>query len=183
MGEINPVAELLEDHFERYPDMDAEDVYKLLHQAVLGPGHVIVAPALALDALLDESRVIDLEVLEHEEVIEHLLPERGTVRVHLRPYLRSGGDLHRLHEAFVRSAEVLGEPDTDALQLALAEAITFLDGHPGIAVFSSHEFRALVLEQRRAGFTPLSHSEDYKELYAPAYRVLLLSELTGDAPG
>jgi len=40
-GASDKLAALITRHVQRYPEIDILDVYKLLHQAVFGPGHAI----------------------------------------------------------------------------------------------------------------------------------------------
>jgi len=41
------VNQLLSQHIARYPRMQLDDIYKLLHQAALGPGHAVKDTAAA----------------------------------------------------------------------------------------------------------------------------------------
>ena len=48
------VNQLLSAHLKRYPAMQLDDIYKLLHQAALGPGHAVENPAAARKRLDEE---------------------------------------------------------------------------------------------------------------------------------
>ena len=48
------VSQLLSAHLARYPAMQLDDIYKLLHQAALGPGHAVDNPAAARKRLDQE---------------------------------------------------------------------------------------------------------------------------------
>ena len=41
-------------HFERYPQMTAQDAVKLVYQSAFGPGHLIADPAMAARRLSEE---------------------------------------------------------------------------------------------------------------------------------
>ena len=41
------ISQLLTAHLQRYPRMQLEDIYKLLHQAALGPEHAVQDAAIA----------------------------------------------------------------------------------------------------------------------------------------
>jgi len=49
------VGQLLSQHLKRYPRMELSDIYKLLHQATLGPGHAAKDRETALALLEGEA--------------------------------------------------------------------------------------------------------------------------------
>lgn len=184
-ADIDPLEALdalVDRHLERYPDLRAVDLYKLLHQAYCGPGHAI--PVRTDDAadtwvrLREEAERVgaELRVREWERPTEPLDPRPGLVRVNLRPYLRAGGSLSRLHTAFVKTAREL-EPDTEGLQRALARVQRQLKRGELDVGFDLDELREVVADASRSGFGPRRHSPAYRELYAPAYRVVWLDHL------
>lgn len=178
---LEALEALLEEHAERYPDLEAVDVYKLLHQAFCGPGHAAPLEADAWQALQKEAERVAAEqwrVREWEEAVEVLNPSSQLARVHLRPYLRAGGSLTRLHEAFMATAREV-EPDLDGLKAALARVQQQLGAGALDVGFDLDAFRRVCGEAARVGYGALSHSAAYRELYAPAYRVVLLERLSG----
>ena len=42
MAKVIELGSLLRNHFNRYPLMQVQDVYKLLHQAAMGSEHAVV---------------------------------------------------------------------------------------------------------------------------------------------
>jgi hypothetical protein len=52
------VAALIRIHIQRYPAIDILDIYKLLHQAVFGPGHAITAVKAAREWLERETETL-----------------------------------------------------------------------------------------------------------------------------
>ena len=96
------VNQLLSAHLARYPAMQLDDIYKLLHQAALGPGHAVDNPAATRKRLDDEIAALDEAPAELlQDVIS---PDGRLGRVHLRAYLASGGSAETLHRAFVETA-------------------------------------------------------------------------------
>lgn len=155
---------LVAEHVERYPAMQAQDVYKLLHHAVMGPGHAAPSREAASDWLDRELATLG-SARDREPTLEDL--GEGLARVHLRPYLAAGGDEDALLDAFLATADaVRGDPR--ALERRLARAVATVD-QLGL---SSSELAALVDRQRAAGWTAVHHSEAYVQAYAPAYRVV-----------
>ena len=81
-------ASILHSHHERYPEMGIQDVYKLAHQAALGPGHAVGNPAGARDYL--ERELDDMGAGPVEPLFDPISADGELVRVHLRPYLEAG---------------------------------------------------------------------------------------------
>lgn len=174
------VLELLEEHAERYPDMMAEDLYKVLHQRILGPGHAVHHKVQAEERLRAEAESLDLA--NHrgfDEPVEMLDESRELARVHLRPYLRAGGDLRRLLDAFVDTAAELDASDKSELKTALGLTLRLLDAHADELdlAFDKSDFSRVLGKAVQADYPGMSHSEEYREFYAPSYRVVLLSRL------
>src|SRR5260221_12126626 len=94
---------LITAHVQRYTEIDVLDVYKLLHQAVFGPGHAITNQKAAREWLERESEI--LQPVAAEPLLESVHPEGSIVRLHLRPYLSVNGKLNKLLDALVHSSK------------------------------------------------------------------------------
>ena len=166
------VGQLLARHLARYPRMQLDDVYKLLHQAAMGSEHVLHDPAAALHRLEDEAAALGDGPEEPAEDI--ISPDGRLARIHLRTYLRAGGRLDDLHRAFVETANhypaspdklakfcgCLGEfAETGALAFPPAEVVAWFD------------------DIARRGYPVVHHSTGYREAYRPAYRVVDIGRL------
>ncbi len=169
------VAELLQGMFERHAEVGVEDLYKLAHQAILGPGHLLGPRHLVLGVLHEESARLDQESRDWEEVVEVIHPEVEMARVHLRPYLRSGGALERLVDGMFKTQELLGEPDLQALAATLGAMRGALAAWPGGSPVAMEEFDALLKEKVAEGLPAVHHSEVFSQAYDPHYRVVMLS--------
>jgi hypothetical protein len=158
---------LVREHVERYPRLEAADVYKLLHQATMGSEHYVVDREMAADWLTRE--MSGLGTGPEEPLVDPLGRAVGTVRIHLRPFLDRGGDPDRLLDAFVGTVTAVA-PRPDALECALdaASGLTVSGELP----FETTEFVTYVDERRAAGFEAVHHSEEFGRLYRPAYRVI-----------
>jgi len=155
-------------HLESHPMAGAEDLYKLLHQAVYGPGHAISSRAAAADWM--EREIADLgPPLEGETPCEPLGGEPPSVRVNLRPFAASGGDSDALVDAFVASAS--RERGTGRrMEVVLKLAASYLGCAGRGELTPALEFLAAELRDR--GFPAIHHSRAYIEAYRPAYRVV-----------
>jgi hypothetical protein len=161
------IGQLLAQHLERYPQMQLADLYKLLHQAAMGAGHLIRDPGEARAALLTECARLQAEA--DEPVVDPISPDGQLARVHLRAYLAAGHDPQTLAEAFLAtpqrhpgSTEKLAKFCGCLGDLADATGIPFTRAE--VAAF----FDPLVAE----GFPVVRHSEAYRGAYRPAYRVV-----------
>jgi hypothetical protein len=95
------IGQLLAHHFRRYPRMELVDVYKLLHQAAMGPGHAIDDLKSVRDKL--EAEVAQLGEGPDDPIADPISPDGKLARVHLRPYLAAGHSARFLVDAFVQT--------------------------------------------------------------------------------
>ena len=57
--ENEELLNILKDHLQRYPQMQPQDVVKLLYQNEFGPGHLISDPLVCLNRLKDEYAYVE----------------------------------------------------------------------------------------------------------------------------
>jgi len=154
--------------FARHPRMEAQDVYKLVHQAMLGSRHAGLDSAMAA-AWLDRE-VADLGTGPDEPVVDTISGDGRMVRVNLRPFLASGGDRAALVLAFIRTArEHVGSAEDLGRQLGYAERM----GDAGLIPVSRPSLHAFFETMRSRGYPAVEHSAAYLAAYRPAYRVVL----------
>jgi len=166
------VNELLSRHLHRYPRMQLEDIYKLLHQAALGPGHAVRDEADARARL--EAEAAALRDGPEEPVRDVISPDGKLARIHLRPFLASGGRLDDLCAAFVETANNY-PPAPEKLakfcgclgDLAAAGGIP----HPVADVVAWFDRIAA------SGYPAVHHSAVFADNYKPAYRVVSIDLL------
>src|SRR5690242_20431952 len=97
---VDKVGALIQTHAQRYPEIDILDIYKLLHQAVFGPGHALTTSKnknAAREWLDRESGLLQPGL--NEPFVENIHPDGALVRVHLGPYMASHGKLDKLMDA------------------------------------------------------------------------------------
>lgn len=152
--------EILSAHIRAYPKMQPTDAVKLAYQSEFGPGHMIT------------------DLRRAEEWIE-----REAASVHRKPsppFEEIGGGYVRFHLARTESARLLSRAfvasaaDTNgtlAGLLAKTEDVRTLAA-AGAFEFSVEELERYLRDYEKAGFPAVRHSERYRELYAPAYRVV-----------
>ena len=174
-GVANAVQSLAFD-FAEHPEAEAEDLYKLLHQAIYGPGHAIPDPDAAARWLTRELGELGLPLVG-EVACEVLGGRPILVRVNLRPFVAGGGDATELLDAFVATAgEVRGDPRQMGEALEIVVKWLRSDGWGNRA----DALQRLGAELAPKGYPAIHHSEAYVEAYRPAYRVIT-SERAADA--
>jgi hypothetical protein len=169
------VGQLLGQHCERYPQMQLADIYKLLHQAAMGPGHMVAGTEQVRAKLDEELRA--LSPGPTDPLLDPISPDGQLVRVHLRPYVAAGHDIDTLATALVETAQ-RHRPAADRLAKFcgclgdLAEA--------GGIPFARAEVEPFMLKLQAEAFPVVHHSTNYREAYRPAYRVVDIA-LLGNA--
>jgi hypothetical protein len=159
---------ILAEHTARYPLMQLDDVYKLVHQASLGSEHAVSDGAQAREWLTRE--VALLGAGPSEPVEDPISADGRVVRVHLRPYVAMGGDPARLLDAFIRTAnEYQGSTSLLRVYWGCAEFMAS-QGRLGFPQELLQEYGA---RMEALGFPAVHHSEAYQLAYRPAYRVIV----------
>ena len=160
---------ILRDHFARYPAIQVQDVYKLIHQAALGSEHAIADPKSAREWM--ERELAEMGPGPDEPVVDPISGDGKIVRVHLRPFIADGGDPDVLLDAFIRTAnEFRGDKNT-------------LESYWKMVIemphFSRVEMSAFIVPLRAQNYPAVHHSEAYERAYRPAYRVILRTLING----
>lgn len=159
--------QILANHLNRYPLMQVQDLYKLLHQAALGSGHAVQDEASALKRL--EAELAGMGEGPEEPLLDPISPDGTISRLHLRSCLKAGVEPRMICTAFVRTANewhgstlTLREYGQAAARQAKADH-WHLDGLEIEAYFATMEGK---------GYPAVHHSDIYSERYRPAYRVV-----------
>jgi len=168
------MSSALDWHLARYPLLHAADIYKLIHQSVFGPGHIIKDPdscrchlAQELAAVRERYPASDAAT---EQEVEPLDPNGRLVRVNLRPLLERPDVTERLTSVLVETAATVhGSPEEMSQRLAAA-LVWCRDRLPEQA----DALAAAAADAESAGYPARHHSARYVELYRPAYRVVRL---------
>ena len=145
---------------ERYPAMQAEDIVKYVFQAMLGVGHLLTSREAAAAYIAREMAGLDAD--PQESLTEPLGP--AWCRLNLRRALAEGlapDDIAGLMTV-PRTAVPFTRADVRACCLRLADSLP-----PGMQVPDEAALAAILDET----WLP-NHSDAYRALYRPAYRVI-----------
>lgn len=161
-GEIT-VKTILLAHASRYPAMTPADGVKLLYQNEFGGGHLIRDEGAALQYLRREYAATPRDPAT--PLMEAI--GNGLVRVNLAALPENR--LEELGQAFLRSAKIhQGSLEGFLPKLTLLKDLA----QEGAFSFSSTELEDYLRAYAQAGYPMVSHSEIYRRLYHPAYRVV-----------
>ncbi len=170
------LEQILRAHGKRYPRMQPTDAVKLIYQNVFGGGHLIRDPEACRRNLAREyADTIQKPGVPLLEAIGN-----GLVRVMLNALGSSGYSIAQLGDDFIRSAqEHRGSMEEFLQKLEHLRAVTA----SGAFGFSQEELDAYLAEYKAAGYPMVSHSEQYRQAYGPAYRIVLRRLLPEDIRG
>ena len=151
--------------FARYPGMTAQDAVKLAYQSAFGPGHLIPDKGLALARLEQELAATPADPAQ--PLLEPI--GGGYARLHLAAARAQNLPAGEIAARFFAAAE-----ETPPGKAAFAVMLDTLErmAEAGETPFSAAALAAYLADYRAAGCPMVSHSEVYRGLYRPAYRVV-----------
>ena len=159
------LKDILTSHATRYPNMHPQDAVKLLYQHQFGPGHLVADPSATLQRLRDEWAQTPTD--PSAPLLEDI--GNGLVRVMLSAWNMEEYPPETLNNDFLRSARAhIGSQEIFADQLNLLRELT----SQGLLPFSLEELNHYLEQYTAAGCPAVSHSEEYRTTYRPAYRVV-----------
>lgn len=168
------IVALIHTHLARYSEAGVADVYKLLHQATFGPGHLIASQKAAREILEQECE--QLAPARDQALVENIHPQGAIVRVHLRPYLAYRSRVDWLLDAMVRSAEdVQGDPAIMAARWQVFATLCQTSDR-FVERFNLREVDLFGQFRSRENWPAVQHSPAYVRAYQPKYRVLTRGE-------
>ena len=167
VGYFSPFQEIVLAHARRYSMWQAQDVYKLAHQAAMGSGHAVISPEFAKLSL--EAEIQTLSEGVNEIVFDSISVDGEIIRIHLRPYINSGFSIAELLDAFIQTSQHFkGSIEQFKDYLAQAEGLV-RDKKILICSNDLLEFNQAMFEK---GYPAVHHSSEFRIAYQPAYRVV-----------
>ncbi len=158
------MREYLKEHVRRYPGMQVTDAVKLLYQSEFGGGHMIANPAKSLRWIEEEWKTDKGN--RNGDAVESI--GNGMSRIHLSA-LDQGLFPETLNQLFVQTAyRTVGSVDGFEKKLELLRECC----EQGEMPFSLEELDLYLTKYKSDGYPPVSHSEQYRRMYHPAYRVV-----------
>lgn len=146
-----------------------EDAYKWVYQATRGAEHAIPDEESARDWLESEWQTLN-EPKPNEPLWQPLSPDGEIVRLNLRPFRARGGRMDDLLAAFVESSRKFDKNQSN-LKAVWTELGKRLKQKP-IGAIRWKDWTSLDRKIRLSGYPSIHHSESFKRVNQPAYRVL-----------
>lgn len=155
---------LILQHYERYPKMQIEDMFKLLFHSSFGCEHAVSSLERVRGYMLSELERADMD---SDVLVEEL--DSDYSRVHLS-YISRGLSPDTLAVMFYLSARPV-EDGRERLKFKLSVLRDM--AREGRFAFSLEALDAAISEWESLGYPAIHHSATFRECYNPAYRVVL----------
>lgn len=163
MEQRERTRQLLITHYQTYPQLQIQDLFKFLYQSSFGCEHMVSSLEAVTDGIRRES---DHGCQDDPSLMDIL--DGAYCRVHLA-YLKQGLSAETLGKLFFASAK--NEPDgISGLEQKLEAAKELV--REGALPFASTEFETAIAEWAAVGYPALHHSDIFRAAYHPAYRVI-----------
>ncbi|WP_105619708.1 uridine kinase family protein [Vallitalea okinawensis] len=155
---------VLKKNLIRYPEMEVQDALKLIYQSEFGCGHLIENKEASYKLLMKEWENVEEN---EDEIFESI--GGGYARFNIGAAKKSGISPEIFGEVFLKSAEVVsGTLDNFYERVNESRRIC----SEGKLPFSVREIDSFLEQWEKRGLPLLRHSEKYRVLYKPAYRVV-----------
>ena len=151
-------------HIQAHPYLRPQDVFKFLYQSSFGCEHLVSSLSGAIEYIRGEYEKIT--ATDKKVLVEPLDGQYSRVDL---AYLDYGLSIETLGKLFFASAkkEVGGEH-----MLKEKIEVARILAREGLFDFTSDEFERDLETWRDGGYPPVHHSDTYRELYHPSYRVI-----------
>jgi hypothetical protein len=156
-------------HDQKYPHMEIQDFLKLIYQRVFGPRHLHQP---TLEAI---KKYIQNELSEHIfEIDDSLVPiGGGFIRLPLSFIKQKKMNIQDCAELFLKSMQTSPIRNEKRELMFKKYAHTLLDLIASKVIkFDYDDAKNLIQTYIDEGIKPMHHSNMYKDMYKPAYRVI-----------
>lgn len=159
----------IQHELELFPKAKAQDLAKLLYQAAYGPQHAVSAPEELYEWLNQEMKT--LRPHPSDPLLQPVWIHYPMFRIHLASASKHFIDVQLIHELFLQSCS---EP-TPLLPFSWNELVEMV--FLMLNELNSRYYDVLASEFRELTFSklgPFHHSEFYRKMYSPHYRLISL---------
>ncbi len=160
------MKKIIVEHLKRYPDMQIQDMVKLLYQSEFGNGHMVSDPEDTLKLLKQEYSTVVGSRSEVSPAVEAIGGDYCRVYLNQLP---QGLTLETLNKIFVLSTHRAGsdqrqfEEKLELLQQCVRE---------GLCDWNEQDVAEYLERYREQEYPVVSHTESYRQKYHPSYRVI-----------
>ena len=160
--------ELVKQHLDWYPLMEARDIYKLLFQGMMGSEHLISSVDEFTQYLRREFD--PLPANPSERLLEPVRPDQCLLRLNLRAYKCHQPYVDLLIPVLLETAQAFSGDLVD-LQAAWTSFVQSCE-QGQITNFQLDQVHQFTLWLEKHRFPAAHHSEAYAREYQPAYRLI-----------
>ncbi len=184
---LSQLSRIIKAELAEHPKARYTDIYKLLHQACYGPTHIAPDPVTIAAGIREELAAIKIKSsVSFQDIgcgkgfirlnlvaLTGILNMQGSNRNELynqvlqESFLKVGAERIELLTQSVLASRLEGQLTLQDWQNTWKSALTVINKYV-LPIFTE---RALIDECLETGKMP-SHSEDYRYMYAPHYRVI-----------
>ena len=169
-GTCQQVETFVMGQVEQYPHARLLDIYKSCFQDYMGAEHLVNDTASARGYLEQELAMIDVGDMQ-PWYYELCGTEGNYVRVSLRAVKEGLISAEALLDAFIASANGENHPPVECWAARWHEMIEVID-QINLNLLNYKQDRQFIEDVLAQGKYAISHSPDYREAYAPHYRIV-----------
>ena len=160
------ITSLVSQHLTRYPDLELQDVYKLLCQSAMGASR----STESIDVLHDKFKreLKHTSVSRSEPVIDPISPDGLISRVHLKTYVSLNYPTDDLFQAFIETIQLH--------QGSSAKLKKFVSCLRDLSSAEQLPFK----REDTTEFPVFGHSDLFKTQYSPSYRIVHMDFLANE---
>jgi len=164
------MKDILLEHYRRYPRMDIRDMVKLIYQSEFAGGHLIENEEDSLRRLKEEIEQADKSghsASENTALYENI--GSGLCRLNLHRLRGTGISVRTVNRFFVNTANsVSGSIARFEDKLRVLRQCCEDRELP----YPVDELDKFINEYRKSGYPAIGHSDDYRTVYSPSYRIV-----------
>lgn len=160
-------SDLVREHLVRYPQMQPDDVYKLIYQGIMGPGHLGCDTTQIALHLKEEFQAIG--ATDDEDFVEQIAPDSSYIRINLKRFKYENLDPALLVKIIAQSADI---PKGARSRLVKVWSNICREVEKGTIPLNKTAFRQFDQFVKKNDYPVIHHSPEYIQEYQPAYRVV-----------
>jgi hypothetical protein len=158
-------ATVLNAHLKQYPALESADLYKIIYQGAMGPNH-LGAEKQSMTTYLNQELATVIPN-EEEALTETISPHSKYIRINLKKFKALNGDPEILADLLFHSCQL---ENIAKLKSILAEVTQLIA--TGKIDYPREKWGNYYNSIQEKNYFVPHHSQKYRELYSPAYRVV-----------